>query len=328
MSPELATVPPRNVIVAESEPESVLAAVSLARRLAGGADLVFLRRDETRLLFTMPSHKNRAQPYRLLFVGLDGLPASDAALLAKDPAVSVHWLDANEHDDAGAAAVRALVRGGGTWHNVPRSHHAFDAIDAAAGDLGLADDAFAAKLRALAESRLPSEEDEAWGRDWRNALAALASRPLELISGVKPLVHGMPREIGDYEQIEGAALAGEIAALMDGSTLIKLPLRIGQTVLLIAPGPHGVHAGALADEAMRRTGAEVALSMFDHGSFALVRGRRRGADAPVSVTTVAELVRELPWIRPERRQPGSVLLRFVMPPKDAAQALVAALGRV
>lgn len=325
MTGALANVPSRNVVVAESEPACVLAAVSLARRL-GGADLVFVRREHPGLLFEMPAHKNRTRPYRLFVLGLDRLSPEDAAKLDADAATSVHWLDANELTPEAGAAIAARCRGGGTWTNAPKTHHPFPAIEAAASALALTADPFSDTLLAMAEERLSPEDEAAFGAPWRDALAAMSSRPLELISAVKPLVHGMPREIGEYEVIEGAGLRGEINSLVDGSTLIRLPLGIGPTVLLVQPAPERLHTGSLADTAIARTRADVAICLFDVGDIAYLRTRRQGAEPPVSVKTAVERARRIPWVSVERLMPGSALLRFKDAPKEAARAFVAALG--
>lgn len=331
MSGSLATVPPRNVIVAESEPACVLAAVSLARRLgssgsASAADFVFVRRDDPGLLFKMPAHKNRTLPYRLLVLGLDPLTPEHSAKLDADPATSVYWLESNELTDEAGAAIAARCRGGGTWIHAPKTHHPFAAIDAAAAPLALVADPFSDTLLAMAEQRLAADDESAFGTPWRDALAALCSRPLELISAVKPLVHGMPREIPQYETVEGAGLRSEIDSLIDGSTLIRLPLAIGPTVLLVQPAPNRLHTGTLADAALARTRADIAVCLFDVGDFALLHGRRRGAEAPVSVKAAVDRARRIPWVAVEREQPGSALLRFKNAPKEAARAFVAALG--
>lgn len=331
MTGALSTVPPRNVIVAESEPVCVLAAVSLARRLdsptgATGSDFVFVRRDDPGLLFRMPAHTNRTLPYRLLVLGLDPFAPELAAKLDADPAASVHWLEANELTADAGGSLAARCRGGGSWIHAPRTHHPFPAIEAAASVLSLAGDPFSDTLLAMAEERLAPEDESAFGKTWRDALAALAARPLELISAVKPLVHGMPREIPEYESVEGAGLRSEIDSLIDGSTLIRLPLAIGPTVLLVQPAPDRLHTGTLADTALARTKADIAVCLFDTGDLALLHGRRRGAEPPVSVTSAVERARRIPWVAVERLQPGSALLRFKNPPKEAARAFVAALG--
>jgi hypothetical protein len=321
----LANVPSRNVVVAESEPACVLAAISLARRL-GGADLVFVRREHPGLLFEMPAHKNRTRPYRLFVLGLDALTPADAAKLDADAATRVDWLDANELSEEAGAGIAARCRGGGAWFHAPKTHHPFPAIDAAAGALGLSADPFSDTLLAIAEERLSPEDEAAFGMPWRDALAAMSSRPLELISAVKPLVHGMPRELGEYELIEGSGLRSEINSLVDGSTLIRLPLAIGPTVLLVQPAPERLHTGTLADTALARTRADVAICLFDVGDIAFLRTRRQGAEPPVSVTSAVERARRIPWVAVERLQPGSALLRFKDAPKEAARAFVAALG--
>lgn len=326
MSGALATVPPRHVVVAESEPGCVLAAVSLARRLPRGADLVFVRRDDVGLLSRMPAHRNRPRDYRLLVVGLDRLSVGDAQALRADPAVRIDWLDANEWTEDGASEVRELCRGGGAWFHAPRTHHPFPALEAAAGPLELAEDPFSATLLALAEERLPAEEEAAFGRVWRDALAALAARPLELISGVKPLVHGMPLEIGDYEATEAAGLRGEIDGLTGGSTILRVPVAGAAGVLLVSPAPGRIHEPSLAAAALARTGADVALSLFDSGNVALLFGRHRGGDPPVDVRPAVQRAMVLGWVRLDRLQAGSATLRFQDPPRDAARALVAALG--
>ena len=313
----------RNVIVAESEPAVVLAAVSLARRL-GGAQLVFVRRNHPGLLFEMPAHREREKPYRLYVVGLDGV--IDAAKLDADPATRVDWLEANELSDDAGKAIEARCRGGGQWFHAPKTHHPFPAIDAAAGTLGLSADPFSETLLAIAEERLSADDEKAFGKPWRDALAALSARPLELISGVKPLVSGMPREIGEYEAMEGAGLRGEIDALVDNSTLIRLPLAIGPTVLLMQPAPDRLHTATLADTAMSRTRADIAVCLFDQGDIAVIQGRRRGAEPPVSVKGALERARRIPWVRVDREQPGGAWLSFQNAPKEAARAFVAALG--
>lgn len=331
MSGSLATVPPRNVIVAESEPVCVLAAVSLARRMgssgsASFADFVFVRREDLGLLFKMPAHKNRTLPYRLIVLGLDPLTPEHAAKLDADAAASVHWLEANELTDDAGKAIAERCRGGGSWVHAPATHHPFAAIDGAAARLALVADPFSDTLLAMAEERLSPEDESAFGKPWRDALAALCSRPLELISAVKPLVHGMPREIPEYETIEGSGLRSEIDSLVDGSTLIRLPLAIGPTVLLVQPAPDRLHSGTLADTALARTRADIAVCLFDVGDLALLHGRRRGAEPPVSVKSAVDRARRIPWVSVERLQPGSALLRFKDPPKEAARAFVAALG--
>lgn len=325
MTGALANVPPRNVVVAESEPVCVLAAVSLARRL-GGADFAFVRREDPGLLFEMPAHANRTRPYRLFVLGLDRLEPEHAAKLDADGATSVHWLDANELTEEGSAAIAARCRGGGEWFHAPRTHHPFPAIDAAAASLGLSADPFSETLLAIAEDRLSPEDESTFGKKWRDALAALSARPLELISAVKPLVHGMPREIGEYELIEGGGLRGEIDTLVDGSTLIRLPLAIGPTVLLMQPAPERLHTGTLADTALARTRADIAVCLYDVGDIAVLQGRRQGADPPVSVTSAVERARRIPWVQVDRLRPGTARLRFQNPPKEAARAFVAALG--
>lgn len=313
---------PRPVVVAESEPGSVLAAVSLARRI-GGADFVFVKHEHPGLLFEMPAHKNRERPYRLVILGL---ATFDFAKLDVDPALRVDWLESNELTAESQAFLAGRCRGGGALFHAPASHHPFPAIDAAAGALGLAVDPFSDTLLAIAEERLSADDEKSFGKPWRDAIAALSSRPLELISAVKPLVHGMPREIGEYEVIEGAGLRSEIDALVDGSTLIRLPLAIGPTVLLMQPSPDRLHTATLADTALGRTKADIAVCLFDQGDLAVIQGRRRGAEPPISVKGALERARRIPWVKVDREQPGTAWLRFQNAPKEAARAFVAALG--
>jgi hypothetical protein len=97
-------------------------------------------------------------------------------------------------------------------------------------------------------------------------------------------------------------------------------------VLLVQPAPDRLHTGTLADAALARTRADIAVCLFDQGDLAMLQGRRRGAEPPVSVKSALDRARRIPWVRVDREQPGTAWLTFQNAPKEAARAFVAALG--
>lgn len=305
----------------------MLAAVSLARRIPGGAELAFSQREHLDGALATPAHQARQAPYRLLVVGPDLAPAwrePMTAAFAADPAEQVWWLDANEWTEEGARAVRGLVRGGGEWVNRPVTHHPFPAIDAAAAGLKLGDDAFSATLQAIAEGSAH--------REWEDALDTLAGSPHELPESVKPLLHGMVQEIGVVDRGEGEAARAEIDALIAGSRPMRVPLQgEGDTklqgVLLVLPDAGSTPVFPLAAAAIAAAGTDAAVVLFDRGDFALLVGRRHGEKPPTSVAPALEAVTRLEWARRDRLAPGFGVVRMVGAPKDALERLVAGLVR-
>lgn len=305
----------------------MLAAVSLARRIPGGAELAFSRREHLDGALATPAHKARPRPYRLIVVGPDLAPEwrePMTAAFAADPAEQVWWLDANEWTEEGARALSAVVRGGGAWVNRPVTHHPFPAVDSAASALALGDDPFSATLRAIAEGSLHPE--------WQDALDTLAGRPHELPESVKPLLHGMVQELGVVDRGEGEAARAEIDTLIAGSRPMRVPIQGEgdtrlQAVLLVLPDTGSSPVFPLAAAAIAAAGTDAAVVLFDRGDFALLVGRRHGAQPPTSVARAMESVTRLEWARRDRLAPGFGVIRMVGAPKDALERLVAGLVR-
>jgi hypothetical protein len=322
----------RNVVLGESSPECVLAAVSLVRRIPGGADLFFGTREKLPAALAIPAHKNRERPYRLHVVGPDLPPGSHDATLAAfhaDPAVSLHWYDANVWTPAGGAEINALCTKNGSWFNDTRTHHPFPAVDAASEPLNLAPDPFALVLRAMAEQTLSAADDEAFGRAWRDALDFLSTAPLELVDSVRPLIHGMPLEIGVIDRGEGEALRAELAGLVANSRLMRVPVReteLGQAVLLVLPGSGRIPPAAIAREALNACPeAGLAFVAFDRGDRVYLQARHRGAEPPLDVRATFERLLELPFAQRDRLRRGSASVLLVDPPKNALEQLVSRL---
>lgn len=316
-----------NVILAESSRDAVLAAVSLARRIPGGAELAFSQREHLDGALTTPAHAARRQPYRLIVVGPDLAPEwrePMIAAFAADRAEQIWWLDANEWTEEGARAVGGLVRGGGEWINRPRTHHPFPAVDAASSALALGDDPFSATLQSIAEGSAH--------REWQDALDMLAGRPHELPESVKPLLHGMIQEIGVVDRGEGEAARAEIDTMLAGSRFMRVPLQGSgdttlQGVLLVLPDAGSLPVIPLAAAAIAVAGVDAGVILFDRGDFALLVGRRHGSEPPTSVSPAMEAVTRLGWARRDRLAPGFGVIRMVGRPKDALERLVAGLVR-
>ncbi len=322
----------RNVVLGESSPGAILAAVSLVRRIPGGADLMFANRDDLPRALQSPAHRNRQQPYRLHVVGPDISPTlhdETLAAFAEDPFHSLHWYDANIWTPDATIELDALTARG-SWFNVARTHHPFPAIDAAARPLQLLDDPFAKKLLALAEGGLSESEDSDWGKAWRDSLEALSGGGLGIIDSVKPLLHGMPAELGVLDRGEGEALRSEVDDLLKNSRMIQIPVGegdglSGKAALLVLPDARHQPATAMAEAALAVCDCGFALVGYDRGDHAILVGRRRGAEAPVDVRPAFERLLRLPFVRRDRLMRGYAVVRFLDPPKDALERVVAGL---
>lgn len=321
-----------NVVLGESSSDGVLASIALARRLPGGASLLFAPRAGLAAALTIPAHRERKQPYRLHVVGPDLAPETRAPTLATlraDPKRSLHWYDANLWTAEDAGEIRGLTEAaGGTWFNVPETHHAFPAIDAAAERMSLAADPFAETLRALAERRLPDADEAEWGRAWRDTLETLGDHPLAIPGSVKPLLHGMPAELAPLDRGEGEALRAEIDHLFGATNILKVPCRgVGGecAALLVLPSSKHQPAVPMALEAIAKTGCDLAVVLFDRTHHAVLVGRRHGAEPPVEVRAPFDRMLSLPFVRRDRLLPGFGQVALVDPPRDALERLVAAL---
>ncbi len=314
-----------NVVLAESSRDAVLAAVSLARRLPGGAELAFATRERLDAALKTPRHRDRKEPYRMIVLGPD--LARDrheeiARTLRDDPAERIDWIDANEWEGPGD-----LTRGGGVWVNRPVTHHPFAAIDAAAAALSLADDPFTADLIRIAEG-----DSGELSRVWRDALDVLADRPLELPASVKPLLHGILAEIAPADRLEGDAMGADIDDMVEKSRLTLLagketgPEARKKTVLLVLPVAGRVPLGRLAEAALAKSGAEIALILFDRSDLAVISGKRHGASPPADVKPAMNALLALPFVKRDRLCPGTAVLRLEAAPSDAMHRLVAALS--
>ena len=321
-----------NVVLGEASPGAVLAAISLARRIPGGAALMFATRDDLAAALRMPAHRERARPYRLHVVGPDLIPEHRDEILAAfrdDPKHSLHWYDANIWTPADTIELDQATSHG-SWFNVARTHHPFPAIEAAARSLGMLDDPFSAKLVELAEERLSAKEEAEWGRPWRDTLESLTGSPLALIETVRPLLHGMPAEMGTLDRGEGDALRSEIDGLLHNSRLMQIPVGegdglSGKAVLLVLPEPRHQPATPIAIAAMAATGCNLALILYDRGDRAMLVGRRHGASPPLDVRPAFERLLRLPFAHRDRLLRGYAQVRLVDPPKDALERLVAGL---
>jgi hypothetical protein len=315
----------RNVVLAESSRGAVLAAISLVRRLPGGGDLFFAVRNALAEALSMPAHRSRATPYRLIVVGPDLPPGAREVVNAfdNDRASEIWWLDANDWSGPEEEAVRRLA--GPRWRNRPVTHHPFPAVEAAKEPLALGDDPFTGKLHALAEGTLPEADEKEWGAIWRDAIDALSGRPLELIDSVQPLVHGLPGGLGVLDRGGAEALRSEVDELVGQSRLFQFPAGGARAVLLVMPSPGKVPACTLAQKALEVSDADVALSLFDRGGIAILEGRRHGASPPTDVRALATRLLALPFVRRDRMSVGEAVVRLEDPPKDALERLVAAL---
>jgi hypothetical protein len=303
----------------------VLAAVALARRIPGGSSLAFATREGISAALSTPAHKNRPKPYRLHVVGPDLAPQSREATLAAlraDPHRSLHWYDANVWTPEDALELEGMAR---SWFNVARTHHPFPAVEAAAAPLTLDPDPFGDTLLAMAESRLPPQEENDWGRIWRDALEALSGSPLALPSSVTPLVRGIPAGISPLDRGEADALRTELTGLLAHSRTLQVPSREGKVVLLVLPEPRRQPATALALAAMDGSGCDYALVLYDRGDQALLIGRRHGADPPADVRPAFERLLTLSFVSRDRLARGSASVRLADPPRDALERLVAGL---
>lgn len=316
-----------HVVLAEASRDVVPAAVSLARRLPAGADLVFADRGDPAAPLDAPAHAARPRPYRLLVVGLDLPPATAAGTaerFRRDPAEETWWIDANDWAPPEEAAIRALC--GDRWIHVPDTHHPFSAVEAAATRLGLPPDPMGEKLRALVERRLDAGEEARWGRAWRDALDAAEGGPLELQQVVRPLREGFVEEVGVLDRAEGEALRLQVDDWMAHSRVITVPAAGASVALVILPREGSAPRGLLTEAVLEKTGAELALFLYDRAEVAHVEGARHGAARPTDVRPAVERMLSLPWARRDRLRPGSATLRLEGAPPDAMERLVAALA--
>ncbi|HVO30571.1 MAG TPA: hypothetical protein VMV18_07540 [bacterium] len=317
-----------NVVLGETTPDAVLAAISLARRIPGGAPVMFAPRDGIKAALTTPAHLQRPRPYRLHVVGHDlarETREETIAALENDPRHSLHWYDANVWTPEDRAVVETLTSHG-SWFNVPKTHHPFPAIDAAAAPLALEPDPFTETLLAMAEARLAPADEEAWGLAWRDTLEVLADHPLSVPATVKPLLHGMPAELAPLDRAEGEALRAEIDHLFGGASLVKVPAgSLGTAVLLVLPSSRHQPAVPMAQAAMKRTGCEVALVLYDRSHHAVLVGARHGAEPPVDLRPAFEKLLLLPFVRRDRLLRGFAQVALVETPKDGLERLVAGL---
>ncbi len=322
------TAPLAAVILADSSPESVAAGVSLARRLPATTSLAFAPRDRLHAALEAPAHARRDRPYRLIVVGADLPVASRLATvpaLARDPASTVDWIDANLWSDTDAVLVRRVCRGG-AWFNDPSEPSPFRALGSAAGSLGLRDDPFSEALQKIARCEVGADRRLL---AWRDALEGLRAHPLELPASVAPLVAGDLEGMLVPDRLEAEALRHRIDELAAGTSWVRFPV-LSPTggrktaVLVVLPSAGAIPAESFAHEAIDRAGADLAVVLADRGNVARIVGRRRPGGAE-EVAFTETLLRRLPWVVRDRLRRDLAGFLWVDPPTDAITRFVAAL---